>query len=327
MNENTKTTKIITVTLNPSLDRTLVTQYLHIGYHNSTSEPTRLDAAGAGLNISRAIHKLEGNTHAVVLVGNDATGKAYQVLLEDEEFPITTISVDGQTRSNTIILDTGAEQETQITENADNILRQDVHLVLDILKHSLTPGDTLVLAGSLPNGLSEDVYGWLTEEAHKLDATVVLAASSTPLEKALDARPDLVIIRKPELESFFNIPVRDHQDVVNSARKLEELGVGQVFVSMPDEAKALVVSEDKETQVTLTDAHIGTTSGVWEAMIAGFLVGQHHYKKLADTMELSAAAALFAASKVGHEFGEQKDVEVFMEEIQIDETDTTQEEE
>ncbi|MGD2157568.1 MAG: PfkB family carbohydrate kinase [Anaerolineales bacterium] len=106
--------KIITVTLNPSLDRTLVTHHLAIGYHNLTQETTRLDPAGRGLGISRTLSKLGIPTQAIVLMGNDATGKAYRALISEEDFDVTVIEVSGRTRSKTIIWDTGKNNETQI---------------------------------------------------------------------------------------------------------------------------------------------------------------------------------------------------------------------
>jgi fructose-1-phosphate kinase PfkB-like protein len=102
------------VTLNPSLDRTLVTHHLAIGYHNLTQETTRLDPAGRGLGISRTLSKLGIPTQAIVLMGNDATGKAYRALISEEDFDVTVIVVSGRTRSKTIIWDTGKNNETQI---------------------------------------------------------------------------------------------------------------------------------------------------------------------------------------------------------------------
>ena len=315
--------KILTITLNPSLDRTLVTHYLHLGYHNFTTEQSRLDPAGTGLDISRALHKLECETHAIVLLGNDPTGRAYQLLLQEEVFPTSVISVDGQTRSNIIILDTGAKQETQITESADNILRQDIHLVVDLLKENLSVGDIVVLAGHLPNGLATDVYRWLTAEARNLRAEVILAAAGEPLKKALTAKPDLVIVKKQELESYFNIPVRDYSDVLECANRLKEEGALKVLVNIPDEGKALLVSQESHNLVNFKETVHGhslpsTTSGIFEAFIAGYLMGKFQSESLPESLEFSAAAAMYTAAQVGHEFGEQDEVEEYLPEVNVE---------
>lgn len=109
--------KVITVMPNPSLDRTLATSFLAVGYHNVASEATRLDPAGCGVSISRALHVLGVPTHAIVLIGHDATGHEYQTLLAEEQFPITILRRDGRTRSNIVIHDTGLNNEAMILED------------------------------------------------------------------------------------------------------------------------------------------------------------------------------------------------------------------
>lgn len=324
MSEHNKNKKIITITLNPSLDRTLVLQFLNLGYQNFATEQSRLDPAGMGLSISRALHKLDFNTHAIVLIGKDPTGRAYHSLLHEENFPISIISVEGQTRSNTILLDTGSGQETQITENAENILQQDVHLVLELLREYTKAGDTILLAGPLPSSLSPDVYKWLTQEAHNLDAEVALVTSGKPLEFALKAQPDLVIVRKTELESFFNIPVRDYADVIHCGQQLHEDGAAQVLITIPEEGKSLLFSAESKSLITVQEnitEHLtaSTTSGVQEAFVAGFLVGTYQFESLPETLEFGAAAAMFTASHVGSEFGEQSEVEELLPDVNVQE--------
>lgn len=324
MSEEKRNKKIITITLNPSLDRTLICQFLNLGYQNFATEHSRLDPAGIGLNISRALDKLDCNTHAIVLIGKDPTGRAYQSLLHEEKFPISAVSVEGETRSNTIILDTGNNQETQVTENAGNILQQDVHLVVELLREYVIKGDTVVLAGPLPDSLSPDVYQWLTRESHDLGADVVLVTSGKPLEMALQANPDLAIILKQELESYFNIPVRDYADVIQCAQRLMEGGASKVLVSIPDEAKSLLLSDEGQNLVSFTESsdlhpQASTTTGVLEAFVAGFIMGTFQFESLPETLEFGAAAAMYTASQVGSEFGEASDVEEFLPDVNIEE--------
>lgn len=313
-----KNKKIITVTLAPSLVRTLLVHYLHLGYENSTKEPTRLEPAGFGLNISRAVHKLDVNTHGIILLGNDPMGQAYQSMISDEKFPMSIISVEGQTRSTMVVYDTGQELETKITELARNISEEDVALVVDELKKIVNPGDSVVLAGSLPSSLPDNIYAWLSKEAHQLGARVVLATSGAPLQIALSAKPDIVFIHKVELEPLFNYPVRDDETLESTAKKLVEQGATQVLIGDPENDKALYLTKDEIAHVSVQEIGLGTSSGVWEAMIAGFLVGKHLHESLSETLELSSAAARFTASKVGHEFGEQDEIEEFREDVDVE---------
>ena len=222
--------KVITVTLNPSLDRTLVTSYLAVGYHNLTQETTRLDPAGQGVNITRALDRLSVPTHGIVLLGDDATGRAYQALIHEEYFEATTIRVQGRTRSSTIILDTGNDTETQIIEESAEITDDELTHIQTAISNLILPHDIVVLAGPLPNGVSQDTYRRLTEVARGAGAEVVAVISGEPLEKALQAGPELVALTQIEMEAFFNYPVRAPEDVLGSARKLCQMGAGKALV-------------------------------------------------------------------------------------------------
>ena len=180
---------------------------------------------------------------------------------------------------STVILDTANNKETSLTENADNITREDVSHVIDLLRNGINPGDVIVLAGTLPISLSTDIYSWLTEEAHNLDAEVVLATSGEPLRKALSAAPDLVILQKEELESFFNIPVRDVRDIVSCAQQMQGLGATGILITMPSISKAFLFTRQGHFIVDFEEISLGTSSGVWEALLAGFLVGQYRQEK------------------------------------------------
>ena len=298
-----KTQKVITVTLNPSLDRTLVTNFLHIGYQNYTIESTRLDAAGDGLNISQALDKLSINTHALVLLGNDATGKAFQMLINDNIFPLQTIRVDGRTRSNTIILDTGSGQETQITEEASDITYEDVEILVDSLKKIVSKRDLVVLAGSLPSSLSEDTYSRLSYIVKGQGAEVMVSTTGEPLRLALETKPDLVTLTQPELEAFFNIPIRDQQDVITFTGKIHALGARQVLIDMDNSNQVLVYSEGEKWIAGIKNSDEGTTSGAWHALLAGYIAGQYQHQSVLNSLKLGISSEMFTASQIGNRFG------------------------
>ncbi len=307
--------KIVTVTLNPSLDRTLVSQYLHIGYQNQTTESSRLDAAGAGLNISQALNKLSTNTKALVLLGNDATGKAFQMLINEYNFPVIATRVEGRTRSNTIILDTGNSQETQITEEASDITGQDIESITNILKSSITRRDTVVLAGSLPVSAGDDAYAVLTHTCKRQGAQVVLSATGEPLRQALSARPDLVALTQGEMEAYFNIPIRDIRDVAAFAQKLHQEGAARVLVGMEKANHAFLYTRDEQLVAGMSESEEGTTSGTWHALLAGFLSGQSKKESSAESLKLGAASAIYTASQVGNQFGSLAEIAGYLTKV------------
>ncbi|MEW6579517.1 MAG: PfkB family carbohydrate kinase [Chloroflexota bacterium] len=317
MGETTTRTKVITVTLNPSLDRTLVTHFLALGYHNQTTETTRLDPAGRGIGVSRALHALGAPTHAIVLIGEDATGRAYQALLAEEQFPMTVLRRAGQTSSRTIIKDTGHAHETEIWETSTDVTESDLQAVADALTELISEGDTVVFAGSLPRGVPDDTYVWLTDAAQEAGARVALnAGGGQALRASLRAQPELVYLTQIEAEGLFNIPVRAEEDIVYCARKLREEGAGAVLIAKMQSNTAVFDAEQDGWTVSWPEG-VGTHSGQNAAMIAGFLAGQLRSEDVDQALALGAAATAYTLTQVGHEFGSLKDVRDQVEQVDV----------
>jgi len=315
----TRGTNVITVALSPSLDRTLITHYLAVGYQNRAEESTRLDPAGEAVDIARALHRLIQSVHAIIVLGDDATGRSYQALLSAESFEYSIIQVKGgRTPSNTIILDTGNHTETQILEEGTGMSRDDLVQVVHVLRDKVRPGDIVVFAGPLPPGVPANTYAWMTEMAHEAGAEVVLATGGEALREGIKARPDFVAISRLQAEAFFNYPVRTREHVVESARQLVAMGAPMVLTGIRSEGEAILVSETGEWYADLRiGEEEGTTSGVWDAFVAGFVAGRLNRQPYPESLELAAAAAAYTASHIGHEFPTLQDVYDYMKQVQV----------
>ncbi len=316
--EDEQKTRIITVTLSPSLERTLVTHYLAVGYHNQTHGATRLDPAGVGVNIARALHRLMYRSHAVLLLGDDATGRAYQALIAAEGFDKTVIRTSGRTRSSTIILDTGAGTETHIIEEEAGLTPDDIEQVMQVIKETTSHGDVLVFGGALPAGVPEDSYARLAAVAREAGARTVLISPGSPLLSAFESQPDMVALSQIEAEGLLNYPVRSRRDVVGAANELRRRGAENVLVQMREAGCAILAAQDGSVWlVDLPDILSGTTSGVWDALLAGFVAGLMRNNAINEALELGSAAATFTASQVGSEFGSWSDVQTYVQAIDV----------
>ncbi len=312
--------RIITITLKPSLDRTMITRYLNPGYHNLTTEPTRLDPAGHGVSIARGLHRLGVATNAVILLGNDATARAYRALIEAEAIPVTLVPRSGTTHSHIIIKDTGAKTETHIVEESSVGTEADLEAVIEVLRGVIGAGDTVVMAGALMTDAPPDTYARLTNTAHALHATTVVIASGDPLNRALRTSPETVVIRRREMEALFNFPIRTEADVVMAARKVLERGTQRVVVTMGGDQRpplGVLVTPDQAWMALSPEAEIGTISGVNDAFVTGYLWGVQRGDAPDRALCLAAAAATFAATQVGHEFGTPEDVEALLPQVTV----------
>jgi 1-phosphofructokinase len=310
-------TRFVTVTLSPLLERTLVTKYLAVGYENQTARPEVLEPSGQGVNIARALQRLECESHAVVLLGNDLMGDAYRTLVAREGLAFTEVAVEGPTCSQTCILDIGNEQETLITTVGGKIARSDVQRLEDTLKVIVTGKDIVLLAGPLPPGAPEDSYARLIKVVHTTGAEAILAAEGPALSLALDAKPEMVALSQLQCESFYNVPIRVQEDLLAAGHRLREQGAGRVLLKMQQAGSALLVTGEGNWRVDLPETVGGTTSGVWEALLAGFLTGHCHEHLLEESMEMAAATAAYTAAEVGAEFGSPEGVKEHLEDIDV----------
>lgn len=307
--------KIITVTLNPSLDRTMVVHYLNPGYANRTSDRTRLDPAGRGVNVSRALSRLNVPTNAVILLGDDAVSLSYRALLDAEKLPFTPIVRDGRTRSNVVIVDTGHKSETHLVEESSVGQEDDITALLDVLASRVDQDDSVILAGDLTMEGPMDTYARLLAKIRELGAHVTLYTSGDPLKRALVGRPDRVILRQRELEALMNYPVRNTDDCVYAARSLLEKGAGEVLVLSlrdPNIASAVLVDADGPSFVSAPMDERVTSSGVEDALVAGYLSGLYNGQESDDALKLGLAAARYTVGRMGNDFGTLDDINALM---------------
>lgn len=310
--------KVITVTLNPSLDETVITSYINLGYYNHVSDTKHLDASGRGINVSRALSLLDVPTHSVIILGNDAIGHAYRSLVTREGFPCKIIQYEGPTRSDIIIVDQKRGDETHIVDEDSVGPRNDIQPLIDSLNEIMQMDDIVVLSGNLPHDTPTDIYARLIESVHHYGGHAVLMTQGEALQRSLKSAPETVVVTQTEFESLFNHPVRTVTDIKSSSSRLLDYGCKSVIAVMNDYSKALLVQGD---DVWLTENpnidFKGTHSGVIDAILAGYLAG---LLKNVDTQEAFAygmAALSFAAEKIGNKFGNDSEIRDYLPNIDV----------
>lgn len=312
--------KVITVTLNPSLDRTMVTHFFNVGYANTTSGQTRLDPAGRGVNISRALQRLGCDTNAVILLGDNAVSLSYRALIEAEQLPVTPIMRPGRTRSNVIIVDTGNKTETHVVEESTVGTEHDIAAIVDTLQAKIQSGDIVVFAGDLTVEGPRDTYARLLQRVREMGAKVTMCSSGEPLRRTLYAAPERIILNRYELEGLVNYPVRGLEDTLSAAKTLLERGVHEVVVTMlgdfSDPAALLIMQDGETLQVHARLAETGTSSGIEGAFAGGYLGAVCRGESRMEALRLAAAAASYTATQIGSEFGTMQDLAAMTVEVE-----------
>ena len=202
---------IYTVTLNPALDKTVEIPGMALDTVNRITE-MRTDPGGKGINVSKVIAKLGGDSRAVGILGGES-GRTLEKLLENENFTTQFRFVEGQTRTNIKIIDRVGHTNTDINEPGLTVTDADLDALLNDLLAEVHAGDIVVLAGSLPKGASQDTYRVWTSACKKAGARVFLDADGALLAEGLKAAPYLIKPNDDELSRLAGKKTGNHRRV------------------------------------------------------------------------------------------------------------------
>jgi len=259
---------IYTITLNPALDRILEAPGFLPG-NSCRVLSESFSAGGKGINVSRALKRLETENHALFLSGGE-TGEILIKKLRQEEIAHTAFSTLGETRINLKIFDPAAGQTTELDQKGPKVGLKALQELKERLFSLLKKGDTAAFCGSLPEDLPEDTYAELIEMARKKGARTVLDSSGEGLKQGLLAKPDLVKPNVSEMEYLYKGPLCSMVDLLMAARKLVRNGVDTVLLSMGQRG-ALLVREDKQLYGRPPKVESLFSVGAGDAMLAAAL--------------------------------------------------------
>lgn len=286
---------IITLTLNPSLDRTIEVDRLTRG-EMIRARSARLDPGGKGVNVSRALLGNDVASRAVVTVGGP-DGDQLIHLLEIDDIPVRAVRVAGRTRSNVTIAEPDGVV-TKLNEPGGSLSPRELDMVAEAVFAEAGHASWLVACGSLPPGVPGGFYADLCRSVAEAGVRVGIDTSGPPLLAAVEAGPDLVKPNREELAQAVGYPVDTVADVVDAAQRLRARGAKTVLVSLGADGAVLV----DDTGVTTGEAHVPaprSTVGAGDALLAGFLAGgAQGAEALAEGLAWGAAAVSLPASRM-----------------------------
>jgi len=274
---------IITLTPNPSLDRTYAAETIHLGGINR-AHATRVDAGGKGLNVTRAL-TAAGTASIAIFPAGGPDGAQMIAELAASHVPAHPVPVDSDTRSNVTLVDASGTT-TKINAPGDTLSSHDVSELLDALRDEVAQATAagrspvVVGAGSLPAGLDDDFYGHVAEVCTGLGARVVLDTSGAPLARAVETGGlELIKPNDEELAELTGRELVTVGDVVDAATQVIDRGTRSVLVSLGAHGLMLVRREhadaapgDVRTWWAGGDALVPrSTVGAGDCTLAGYL--------------------------------------------------------
>ena len=262
---------IITVTLNPSLDRTIELDHLAQGSVQRVTA-ARLDPGGKGVNVARALLANGVPTRAVLPVGG-VEGAQLVSLLEHEGVDVAVVPVLGHTRSNITIAEADGTV-TKLNEPGASLCAQDLEALAREVLAAASPDSWVVLCGSLPPGLRAEAYAALTRRFVTAGMHVVVDTSGPAFRAAVAVRPELVKPNAEELAEAVGRPLGSQAEVIAAARELQDRGAQTVLVSLGAVGAILVDEAVMVGTSPVEDPR--STVGAGDAFLAGFLAGRYH---------------------------------------------------
>lgn len=287
---------IITVTMNPAIDKTIEIDRLVAGGLNRIRK-VEYDTGGKGINVSKTIRELGGESIATGFIGGNA-GNTIATVLKEKGIACDFVTVDGETRTNTKVFENSGAV-TELNEPGPTITAAQMEQLLEKLSGYAKEDTLFILAGSIPNGVDKEIYAKIIRLVHEKGAKVLLDADGELFRNALPAGPDIIKPNRVELEEYAGYDYRaTKEELLKLARKFVAQGIETVAVSM-GKSGAMFVRGGYEAECPALSVKAHSTVGAGDAMVAALAYAWNNKLNDDDTVRLAIAASAGAVTTIG----------------------------
>lgn len=298
--------KIVTLTLNPAIDKSTTVKAIVPDRKLRCSEPV-FEPGGGGVNVSRAIKKLGGDSTAIYLAGG-YSGKHLQHLLNLEGIESCVVDFEGQTRENLIVVDESSNSQYRFGMPGPALNNNEWQKSLDILQGS-SGVDYIVASGSLPKGVPEDFFGRLASIAKKVNAKLIVDTSGEPLRHAMNEGVFMIKPNLGELSNLQGIEELQEEDVLKAARAVIQKGGTEVMVISMGGSGAMLVTKDEAIEAPSPTVRKRSTVGAGDSMVAGMVLALSRGYSWMEVLQYGIAAGTATTMNPGTALCKKEDVE------------------
>ena len=307
---------IHTITLNPALDKTVVVPDLTVDAVNRITE-LRQDAGGKGINVSKVIAKLGGQSEAIAILAG-GTGAWIKSALEEAGITVRSIEVEGETRTNLKVVDPIKHQNTDINEPGPIVTDHMLNELLEKLAREIPEGDIVVISGSVPKGVAEDTYAKWVTLMRMFGKKVFLDVDGVQLENALEHCPYFTKPNNHELAALLGRKLATTEDIAEAAKELNGRGVKKVVISMGGDG-AIMATDEGIWHASPVKVPVGSTVGAGDSVVAALAYAEERGMSLEDTVRLSMATGAANVMQAGTQAAERELVDSLIDQVGIEE--------
>jgi 6-phosphofructokinase 2 len=304
---------IYTVTLNPALDRAIFVERLMeedtIRVYSET-----FYAAGKGIDVSRVIRELGGQSVALGLVGG-YNGLHLEGLLINAGVMTDFTKIAHETRTNIILKERSTGRQFVISAAGPEI---DSAEIGQFYRHVLEIDgmNYLVMSGSLPKGVTPNLYGQLIVAGKKKGAFIFLDTDGPALKESIEYLPTGIKPNQFELSRLIGRDLKKETEIIWACEELHERGIPYVLVSRGKEGLILSTKEQKIKAVA-PPIEVESTVGAGDSVVAGFILAHSQGKNLEECVRLACAAGTATAQTPGTELCHRGEVEKILLSVAI----------
>lgn len=287
---------IITVTMNPAIDKTAYVETMNVGGLNRLQN-INITPGGKGINVSKTIANLEHESIATGFLAG-SNGSYIKSNLDTMSINNDMVFVEGETRTNLKVIDKHKEL-TELNEVGVQISPRDLQALNDKLISLIQANDIVVLSGSVPQGVPKDIYAKLIEEIKQKEAKVILDADGSLFEHGIVTIPNVIKPNKYELCKYFDVDEKINDlEVVRLAKQLLTKGMELIVVSMGHEG-ALFIDHAHCVKVAGLDINVNSTVGAGDAMVAALAYAMDKHLSFEEMVTLAVATSAGACESEG----------------------------
>lgn len=299
---------INTITLNPSLDYIVKVDNFKVDAVNRSNEE-QIYPGGKGINVSIVLNNLGVKNTALGFISG-FTGDEILRRIKDHGVDCDFIKVkSGLSRINVKLK---SNEETEINGSGPRISESDLELLFEKISH-LKKGDYLVLSGSIPSSVPNDIYESIMKRLLDKEVEFVVDATKDLLLKVLKYKPFLIKPNHHELAELFNVTLNDDNDIIKYGKRLQEMGAKNVIISMAGDGAILIPENGDPIKREVPKGILKNSVGAGDSMVAGFISGYLKNNDINEAFKMGIATG--SASAFSEELATKDEVINLLEQM------------
>jgi 6-phosphofructokinase 2 len=298
--------QIVTITLNPAIDKSTSVKSIVPDRKLRCADP-KFEPGGGGVNVSRAIKKMGGNSSAIYFAGG-YSGKFFESLLDEEGIESIVIPIGENTRENMIVVDESSNLQYRFGFPGPTINQDELDQFLQLFEEGKGV-EYIVASGSLPEGIDDAFFSKLASIAKQKKAKLIIDTSGEPLRQAINEGVYMIKPNLGELSMLHGVAELQDGDITDCARGIIERGGAEVIVVSMGPSGAMLITKDEVFHTKSPTVRKKSTVGAGDTMVAGMVLAMSKKWNWQEVLRYGVAAGTATTMNSGTELCKKEDVE------------------